>query len=80
MQRSFCFAYMQIVYSYGCTRSSVYMLQRGVFVSLFILLMVFGDTSDMMSMTSLYAFLVSINEVNYADFGRLISTFLSLSK
>ena len=35
-----------------------YMRQRGVFVSQFISTMAFGDASNMMSSTSLYAFLV----------------------
>ena len=47
-------------YSPRCTLQSVYK-QRGVFVLLFISLMVFGDTNRMMSVTSLYAFLVSVN-------------------
>ena len=36
--------------------------QRGVFVLLFISLMVFGDTNNMMSVTSPYAFLVSVTK------------------
>ena len=57
MQRSFCLYILKVQPLLYPTR---YIRQRGVFVSQFILLMVFGDTSDMMSATSLYAFLVSI--------------------
>ena len=39
-----------------------YMRQRGVFVSQFISTMAFGDASNMMSVTSLYAFLVYTNQ------------------
>ena len=46
--------------------------QRGVFVLLFISLMVFGDTNNMMSVTSPYAFLVSVTKHIFADFGGLI--------
>ena len=42
-----------------------YIRQRGVFVSLFILFTVFGDTAYLMSSTSLYAFLVSVNQIHY---------------
>ena len=47
--------------------------QRGVFVSLFISTAVFGDTYYVMSVTSPYAFLVSITQAHdSADFGGLI--------
>ena len=52
-----------------------YMRQRGVFVSQFISTMAFGDASNMMSSTSLYAFLVYNGKqtfMNIADFGRLV--------
>ena len=51
-----------------------YIQQRGVFVSLFISTMAFGDASNTMSMTSLYAFLVYIWQTHLliADFGRLV--------
>ena len=39
-----------------------YIRQRGVFVSQFISTMAFGDASNMMSATSLYAFLVYTNQ------------------
>ena len=67
MQRSFCLRICK-----WCTASAVhifsYMLQRGVFVSQLILFMAFGDASDMMSSTSLYAFLVSIINADSGDF------------
>ena len=70
--------YVHSVFVYDCTRTasrctfqSVYK-QRGVFVLLFISLMVFADTSDMMSVTSPYAFLVSVSKhIIDADFGGL---------
>ena len=69
MQRSFCLYTPRTAYAVP-TR---YIRQRGVFVSQFILLMVFGDTSYTMSATSLYAFLVSVNQcIINADFGGLI--------
>ena len=51
------------MYAYSLTLylAKVYK-QREVFVLLFISLMVFGDTNRMMSVTSPYAFLVSINQ------------------
>ena len=51
-----------------------YMRQRGVFVSQFISTMAFGDASNMMSVTSLCAFLVYIirHKINHADFGGLV--------
>ena len=61
MQRSFCLYIPQVQPTLYPAR---YIRQRGVFVSQFILLMVFGDTSDMMSATSLYAFLVWYNQTN----------------
>ena len=62
------------MYAYSLTLclAKVYK-QREVFVLLFISLMVFGDTSYLMSVTSPYAFLVSITQApDYADFGGLI--------
>ena len=61
------------MYAYSLTLylAKVYK-QREVFVLLFISLMVFADTSDMMSVTSPYAFLVSITKHITADFGGLI--------
>ena len=57
--RSFCFVYVRV-------QPTLYLVkvykQRGVFVLLFISLMVFGDTNRMMSVTSPYAFLVSITQ------------------
>ena len=70
--RSFCFVY-------DCTRTAhavpcqgIY-IQRGVFVSVYSYT-VFGDTYYLISMTSLYAFLVSLAKyfIN-ADFGGLAS-------
>ena len=54
------FLYM---YAYSLTLylAKVYK-QRGVFVLLFISLMVFADTSDMMSVTSPYAFLYPVTK------------------
>ena len=46
--------------------------QYGVFVLLFISLMVFGDTNNMMSVTSPYAFLVVLSQTHTADFGGVI--------
>ena len=61
------------MYAYSLTLylAKVYK-QREVFVLLFISLMVFADTSDMMSVTSPYAFLVSVTKHINADFGGLI--------
>ena len=61
------------MYAYSLTLylAKVYK-QREVFVLLFISLMVFADTSDMMSVTSPYAFLVSVTKHITADFGGLI--------
>ena len=62
------------MYAYSLTLylAKVYK-QREVFVLLFISLMVFGDTSYLMSVTSPYAFLVSITQAHItADFGGLI--------
>ena len=59
MQRSFC------LYITLCTAHAVplrYIRQRGVFVSQFISTMAFGDASNMMSATSLHAFLVYTNQ------------------
>ena len=55
MQRSFCLYIHKVQPLLYPTR---YIRQRGVFVSQFISTMVFGDASNMMSSTSLYAFLV----------------------
>ena len=62
------------MYAYSLTLylAKVYK-QRGVFVLLFISTAVFGDTYYVMSVTSPYAFLVSITQApDYADFGGLI--------
>ena len=62
------------MYAYGLTLylAKVYK-QRGVFVLLFISTAVFGDTYYVMSVTSPYAFLVSITQAPIpADFGGLI--------
>ena len=62
------------MYAYSLTLylAKVYK-QREVFVLLFISLMVFGDTYYVMSVTSPYAFLVSISQTPItADFGGLI--------
>ena len=71
MQRSFCLYIHKVQPLLYPTR---YIRQRGVFVSQFILFMVFGDTRFSMSATSLYAFLVSIikHKIINADFGGLI--------
>ena len=61
--RPFLFCIWLYAYSPRCTLQSVYK-QRGVFVSMFIPTMVFGDTSYLMSVTSLYAFLVWYNQIN----------------
>ena len=70
MQRSFCLYIPRTALAVP----QRYIRQRGVFVSQFILLMVFGDTNCMMSSTSLYAFLVWYNQAPFinADFGRLM--------
>ena len=52
------FAYMQERVQLRLYTFYSYMRQRGVFVSRFISAMVFGDTSYLMSLTSLCAFLV----------------------
>ena len=52
------FAYMQERVQLRLYTFYSYMRQRGVFVSRLISAMVFGDTSYLMSATSLYAFLV----------------------
>ena len=62
MRRSFCLYILKVQPLLYPTR---YIRQRGVFVSQFILLMVFGDTSYTMSATSLYAFLVSVSQTHY---------------
>ena len=69
MQRSFCLYTPRTAHAVP-TR---YIRQRGVFVSQFISTMAFGDASNMMSATSLYAFLVYTNQAQIinADFGRL---------
>ena len=54
--RSFCLVYVRV--QSHAVLCKVYK-QRGVFVLLFISFMVFADTSNMMSVTSPYAFLVS---------------------
>ena len=65
------FVYIHL-YSRCCTPR--YIRQRGIFVSRFILLTVFGDTSYTMSMTSPCAFLVAGSKhITNADFGGLIS-------
>ena len=58
MQRSFCLYTPRTAHAVP-TR---YIRQRGVFVSQFISTMAFGDASNMMSATSLYAFLVYTNQ------------------
>ena len=68
--RSFCFVYVRV-------QPTLYLVkvykQRGVFVLLFISLMVFADTNFAVSVTSPYAFLVSITQAPVsADFGGLI--------
>ena len=55
MRRSFCLYIHKVQPLLYPTR---YIRQRGVFVSQFISVMVFGDTNFVMSVTSLYAFLV----------------------
>ena len=59
--------------------------QRGVFVSLFISTAVFGDTYYVMSVTSPYAFLVSINQAQhrwlwraYKQWERIIYSIINL--
>ena len=62
------------MYAYSLTLylAKVYK-QREVFVLLFISLMVFADTNFAVSVTSPYAFLVSITQAHItADFGGLI--------
>ena len=62
------------MYAYSLTLylAKVYK-QRGVFVLLFISTAVFGDTYYVMSVTSPYAFLVSVSKHFFtADFGGLI--------
>ena len=64
------------LYMIVCVQPTLYLVkvykQRGVFVLLFISFMVFGDTNRMMSVTSPYAFLVSVTKHITADFGGLI--------
>ena len=63
------------MYAYSLTLYLVKVYkQREVFVLLFISLMVFGDTSYLMSVTSPYAFLVSVTKHITADLGGLIGT------
>ena len=62
------------MYAYSLTLylAKVYK-QRGVFVSMFISTAVFGDTYYVMSVTSPYAFLLSITQAPItANFGGLI--------
>ena len=59
MRRSFCLYIHKVRPLLYPTR---YIRQRGVFVSQFISTMAFGDASNMMSATSIYAFLVYTNQ------------------
>ena len=60
MQRSFCLYIPRTAHAVP----PWYIRQLGVLVSQFISTMAFGDASNMMSATSLYAFLVSIIKHN----------------
>ena len=74
MQRSFCLRICKRCTVLMTVHTFIIYAQRGVFVSLFILLMVFGDTSYTMSTTSPCAFLVLVGYCIDAEFGGLVSS------